>query len=132
MTPTDDRRCGAGTLVRLIPVTRTAMRTLGRVPRNGLELSRQQHSAARSPPARFVDAWTHTSTGIPVRDVESFSSFERSTEIEKLESVQVSQMEKERILAEQKSLHEFLGMKADRAFQGEFALRQKNLKRRLN
>ena len=38
-----------------------------------------------------------------------------------LESVQLSQMEKERILSEQKSLHEFLEKKADLPFQGVLA-----------
>ena len=35
--------------------------------------------------------------------------------------MQLSQMEMENILSEQRSLHEFLKKEADRAFQGEFA-----------
>ena len=37
-----------------------------------------------------------------------------------LDSVQLSQMEKDRILSEQKNLHEFLEKKTDPTFQGEF------------
>ena len=35
--------------------------------------------------------------------------------------MQLSQLDKERILSEQKSRHEFLEKKADQAFHGEFA-----------
>ena len=51
---------------------------------------------------------------------------------ETLESVQLSQMEKERILSEQTSFHDFFEKKVDRAFQEELRLRQDYLKRRLN
>ena len=44
-----------------------------------------------------------------------------------LESVQLSEMEKERILSEQKSIHEFLEEEADQAFQGEFAVQMRLL-----
>ena len=67
----------------------------------------------------------HSSVGRPMRDAEPFSSFEKPLSKGKrnreLDSVQLSQMEKDRILSEQKNLHEFLEKKADRAFQGEFA-----------
>ena len=60
-----------------------------------------------------------------MRDAAPFSSFEKPLSKGKrnreLDSVHLSQMEKDRILSEQKNLHEFLEKKADRAFQGEFA-----------
>ena len=69
-----------------------------------------------------------------MRDVDSCSSFEKplSKGNRELECVQLSQMEKERILSEQTSFHDFFEKKADRAFQGELRLRQDYLKRRLN
>ena len=55
------------------------------------------------------------------------SSFEKPVSKGKrnreMESVQLSQMEKERILSEQKSLHVYLEQKADHACQGECAAR---------
>ena len=52
------------------------------------------------------------------RKKQPLSNSKRNRE---LESVQLSQMEKERILSEQKSLHEFLEKKADLPFQGVLA-----------
>ena len=59
--------------------------------------------------------------------VEPFSSFEKplskGKRIRELKSLQDSQMEKEkeRILSEQKNIHELLDKKADQAFQKQFA-----------
>ena len=62
--------------------------------------------------------------GKPVRGVESFSNVERSLSNgernRELESVQLSQMEKEKILSERRSFHESLEKEADRAFQRDF------------
>ena len=59
--------------------------------------------------------------GKPVRGVESFSHVEWSLSNGKrnreLESVQLSQMDKEKILSEQRSLHEYVEKNAERAFQ---------------
>ena len=44
--------------------------------------------------------------------------------------MQDSQMERERILPEQKDAHDFLEKKADHAFQGEFAAQAKLSERR--
>ena len=72
---------------------------------------------------RDVDPFS--SIGKPVRDVEPICSFEKplskGERNRQLESVQVSHMEKERILSEQKNLPEFLEKNADQAFRGEFA-----------
>ena len=50
--------------------------------------------------------------GEPVRDAESFSSFEKpllkGKRNREMENVQLSQMGKERILSEQNTLHDFL------------------------
>ena len=81
--------------------------------------SSQAHSSVERP-VRDMDPFS--SVGKPVRDVEPLSSFERpllkGKRTRDLESVQLSQMEMERILSEQKSLHEYLEKEAERAFQG--------------
>ena len=74
---------------------------------------------------------THSSTEKSVRKVESFSSAEpfssfgkplsKGKRVRDLESVQDSQMERERILSAQRGIHDFLGMEADHGFQGECA-----------
>ena len=66
-----------------------------------------------------------SSIGKRVRGVESFSNVERSLSKGKrnreLESAQLSQMDKEKILSEKKRLHEFFEKEAERALQGQFA-----------
>ena len=65
---------------------------------------------------RHIQAW---------RNPVPFSSFgkplSKSTRNRDLESVQDSQMERERILPERRDIHDFLEKKTDHAFQGEFA-----------
>ena len=60
-----------------------------------------------------------------MRDVDPFSSFgkplSKGGRNRELERVQDSQMEKERILSEQK--HDFLEKKGDQAFQADYAAR---------
>ena len=59
------------------------------------------------------------------RDVEQFSSFgkplSKGSRNRFVESVQDSQMERERILSEPRDIYDFLERKADHAFQGECA-----------
>ena len=59
------------------------------------------------------------------RDVEAFSSFgkplSKGRRNRELESVQDSQMERERILSEQRDVHDVLERKADHAFHIECA-----------
>ena len=59
------------------------------------------------------------------RDVEQLSSFGKPLSKGKrnrdLESVQGSQIERERILSEQKNIHDLLERKVDHGFQGECA-----------
>ena len=67
-----------------------------------------------------------SSIGRAVGDVESFPSFEtpllKGERNLDLESVQLSQLDKERILlSEQRDIHHFLEKTADHVFQGEFA-----------
>ena len=70
-------------------------------------------------------------SGKPRRDVEQFSSFGNRCSNVKRESsrdsasVRDSQMERERILSEQRDIHDFLEKKADQAFQGECAAQTK-------
>ena len=92
--------------------------------------SKQQQAAASSSKQQqasssVVNPWQDTdlrSTEKLARGVESFSSFEKpllkGRRDRELESVQLSQIEKERILSEQKSLHEYLEKEAESAFQG--------------
>ena len=65
----------------------------------------------------------------PVRGVESFSNFERSLPKGKrngeLENVQTSQMENEKILSDQRTLHGYLEKKARSASQGECAAQRR-------
>ena len=67
---------------------------------------------------------TRSSVEKSSRDVEPSSSFGKPLSKGKRnrdpESVQDSQMERARILSEQRDIHDFLKKKADHAFQGEF------------
>ena len=62
-----------------------------------------------------------------MRDVDPFSSFgkplSKGGRNRELESVQDSQMERERILSEQRNFYDILEMKGDQAFQGKYAAR---------
>ena len=62
----------------------------------------------------------------------SQASGNRCRMVRDLESAQKSQMERERILSEQRDIHDFLERKADHAFQEECATKTRFLKRRLS
>ena len=64
-----------------------------------------------------------------MRGVESFSKFESSLSKgqrdREFESVQFFELENEKILPDQRSLHEYLEKEAERAYQGEFAAQKR-------
>ena len=85
----------------------------------------QQASPSAINPGQDTDL---RSKGKYLRGVESFSSVERSLSKGKrdreFESLQLSQMDKEKILSAQRSLHEYLEKKAERAFKESLQFRR--------